>query len=65
MKLIRYLLDIIAHEIASQANNTIGRAEQPRDVYDEDVELIIMEGKYYYLPKTQTADVANEDWEDN
>lgn len=51
----------IAHEIASQANHIIGRAEQPRDVYAEDVELIIKEGKYYYLPKPQTSDVADED----
>lgn len=30
-------------------------------VYAEDVELIIKEGKYYYLPKPQTADAAGED----
>lgn len=51
----------IAHEIFSQANHIFGRTEQPRDVYAEDVELIIKEGKYYYLPKPRTADVANED----
>ncbi|OJU09162.1 MAG: hypothetical protein BGN88_08400 [Clostridiales bacterium 43-6] len=51
----------IAQEIASQANHIIGKTEQPRDVYAEDVELIIKEGKYYYLPKPQTADVDNED----
>lgn len=44
----------IAHEIASQANHIIERTEQPRDVYAEDVELIIKEGKYYYLPKPQS-----------
>ncbi len=51
----------IANEIASQVNCTIGSTEQPMAVYAEDVELIIKEGKYYYLPKPQTADAAGED----
>jgi uncharacterized protein YoxC len=51
----------IAHEIASQANCEIESDQQPMDVYAEDVELIIKEGKYYYLPKLQPADVAGKD----
>jgi hypothetical protein len=57
----RAIKKTIAQEIAAQANHMLGRAEQPRDVYAEDVEIIIKEGKYYYLPKAQTADVANDD----
>lgn len=44
----------IAHEIAFQANYEIESNQQPMDVYAEDVQLIIKEGKYYYLPKPQT-----------
>jgi hypothetical protein len=43
----------IAQEIISQANIEIDQAEQPSDVYAEDVELIIKNGKYYYLPNSQ------------
>ena len=50
-----------AYEIAAQKNQSIGNTKQPEDVYAEDVELIIREGKYYYLPKPQMADVGIED----
>jgi hypothetical protein len=45
----------IAQEIASQAINEIGNTEQPLDVYSDDVEIIIRDGKYYYLPEHQSA----------
>ena len=48
-------------EIASQANSAFGNAEQLMDVYIEDVELISKDGKYYYLPKPQAADVIDKD----
>jgi hypothetical protein len=51
----RALDKTIVHAITLQADQTIGNTEQPRDVYAEDVELIIMDGKYYYLPMPQTA----------
>jgi hypothetical protein len=49
----------IAHAITSQADRTIGNTEHPMDVYAEDVELIIKDGKYYYLPMQQTVDAAS------
>lgn len=51
----------MAQEITSQANHHIASTEQPRDVYSEDVELIIKGGKYYYLPKPQTAEASGAD----
>jgi len=49
------------HEIASQQNRAIGNTKQLSDVYDEDVELIIRGGKYYYLPKQQRSYGGGED----
>jgi len=50
-----------AYEIAAQKNQYIGKIRQPEDVYAEDVVLIIKEGKYYYLPKSQAADIGSEE----
>lgn len=41
----------LAQEISAQANTTLGSSKTPRQVYDEDVEIIIKDGKYYYLPE--------------
>lgn len=41
----------LAHEISTQANPTLGSSEAPKQVYDEDVAIIIKDGKYYYLPE--------------
>ena len=40
----------IANEISSQTNRALCNTEQPKDVYAKDVEIIIKDGKYYYLP---------------
>lgn len=41
----------LAHEISTQANPTLGSSEAPNQVYNEDVAIIIKDGKYYYLPE--------------
>ncbi|MDR2504488.1 MAG: topoisomerase IV [Oscillospiraceae bacterium] len=50
----------IAQEIASQADIAFGSIEQPRDVYADDVEIIIRDGKYYYLPRHQNAEPSED-----
>lgn len=43
----------LAHEIIAQKNSALGRPAAPRPVYDEDVEIFIKGGKYYYLPRAE------------
>ncbi|MDL2205831.1 topoisomerase IV [Eubacteriales bacterium OttesenSCG-928-N13] len=43
----------IAREIVSQADIAIDSVNQTKDVYADNVELIIKNGKYYYLPNQQ------------
>lgn len=46
----------LAHEISTQANPTLGSSEAPKQVYDEDVTIIIKDGKYYYLPEASVTE---------
>lgn len=39
----------LAREISTQTNPIPGSSDAPKQVYDEDVEIIIKDGKYYYL----------------
>jgi hypothetical protein len=39
-----------ADEINAQTNAVTTTPDEPKQVYDEDVQIIIKDGKYYYLP---------------
>lgn len=39
----------LASDISSQANQSLEKLNKPKPVYDKDVEIIMKEGKYYYL----------------
>ena len=52
----RELKQGLAHEIRTQAKTTLSDSAAPKSVYDENVEIIIRDGKYYYLPKTSEAE---------
>ena len=46
----------LASEISTQANHSLENPAKPKRVYDEDVEIIIKDGKYYYLHESPDAD---------
>jgi hypothetical protein len=46
-----------AQEINKQMQSLTERAVEPERIYDEDVEIIIKDGKYYYLHNAATDDI--------
>jgi hypothetical protein len=52
-----------ADEINAQASAVPTMLDAPKQVYDEDVQIIIKDGKYYYLP--QPTDTENESTPEN
>lgn len=42
----------LASEISTQAKHSLVNSAKPKQVYDEDVKIIMKDGKYYYLHET-------------
>jgi|GEM_PF-6573565 hypothetical protein len=48
----------LASDISMQANQSLENLNGPKPIYDEDVEIIIRDGKYFYLHEPSDANVA-------
>lgn len=46
----------LVYEISTQANQSLDSPDEPKRIYDEDVEIIIKDGKYYYLHESLETD---------
>jgi len=46
----------LVYEISTQANQSLESPDEPKRIYDEDVEIIIKDGKYYYLHESLETD---------
>jgi hypothetical protein len=55
----RALEQSLVAEIGTQANPVLESRDDLKDVYDEDVEIIIKDGKYYYLHESPAGGVDN------
>ena len=45
----------LVNEISTQIKNIPERPVEPKQIYDDDVEIIIKEGKFYYLNESSTS----------
>lgn len=45
------LTDDFVQKVTDQSRSEIAMLHEPKNIYEEDVQVIVKEGKYYFLPK--------------